>query len=136
MNQSTQQTEGYGYLIVRVSTARGAIPLSGAAVSIRGGSETDGGILHSLVTDADGRTERIALPTPGKSASDAPDNGIPYTSYRVDVFREGYIPITFENVPVFPSILSVQPAVMVPETGSGSTHSPGIIVRESETLSK
>lgn len=135
MNQPTQQPQSYGYLIVRVSTARGAIPLSGAAVNIRGGSDTEGGILHSLVTDADGRTNRVALPTPQKSASQTPDNGIPYAMYRVDVFRDGYIPISFENVPVFPSVLSVQPAVLVPENGSGSIHSPGTVV-ESETLSE
>lgn len=135
MNQSPTPSESYGSLIVRVSTARGAIPLAGAAVSIRGEDAEDSGILYSLVTDSDGRTERINLPTPNRSISEAPGNVRPYAVYSVDVFLDGYLPLSFQNVPVFPSILSVQPAVMIPDTRSGSTHSP-VTVIEGESMEK
>lgn len=121
MNPSMPSNPSYGFLTVRVSTARGAIPLAGAAVSIRDQSGTEGAILHSLVTNGDGVTERVPLPTPAPSASDAPGGPPPYASYRVDVSKRGYLPVTFEEVPVFPSILSVQPAVLVPAAGAGGT---------------
>ena len=106
-----------GYLTVKVSTARGAIPLEGALVQIRGSDASNSGILYSLRTDRDGKTPRITLPTPPLSASQSPGNTPSYADYTVEVFREGYQPLTFEQVPIFPSILSIQPAVMVPQAG-------------------
>lgn len=112
---STDTSEGY--LTVRVSTARGAIPLSGATVNIRGGEKDSSTILYSLISDSDGRTERVALPTPPKENSDTPGGAIAYATYSIDVFKEGYLPLYFHNVPIFPSVISVQPAVMVPAAG-------------------
>lgn len=102
-----------GYLIVKVSTAQGAIPLSGASVSIRG-ETSDSDILYSLTTNADGQTERVSLPTPSKASSESPGNIRPYATYSIDVFKDGYLPLYFQNVPVFASVLSIQPAVMIP----------------------
>ena len=105
-----------GYLIVKVSTARGAIPLEGASVNIRGGDAASSGILYSLRTDRDGQTPRVALPTPDVIESQSPEGSTPYTLYHIDVFRQGYSPLFFHNVPVFPEVISIQPAVMVPAT--------------------
>ncbi len=113
MNPSTPPTD-VGYLIVKVSTARGAIPLENAAVSIRGEPEAASGILYSLTTNSDGATERVSLPAPARADSESPGNAKPYATYSIDVFKEGYLPLYFRNVPVFASILSIQPAVMVP----------------------
>ncbi len=114
MNLSPSLPDSQGYLIVKVSTARGAIPLEGATVNIRGGDQNNSGVLFSLRTDRDGQTERITLPTPPRSASESPGNTTPYATYHIDVFRDGYIPLAFHNVPIFPSIVSIQPAVMIP----------------------
>ena len=103
-----------GYIIVKVSTARGAIPLEGATVSIRGDTPETSGIIYSTTTNSDGHTEKIALPTPAKKLSETPENTKPYATYSIDVFNDGYIPISFRNVPVFSSVISIQPAVMVP----------------------
>lgn len=103
-----------GYILVKVSTARGVIPLENAAVSIRGDTPETSGIIYSTSTNSDGLTEKIALPAPAKSLSESPENLKPYATYNIDVFKEGYIPLYFRNVPVFASVLSVQPAVMVP----------------------
>ncbi len=114
MNSSPSTTDSQGYLIVKVTTARGAIPLEGATVNIRGGDRANSGVLFSLRTDRDGQTPRITLPTPPRSASESPENGTPYSTYHIDVFQDGYIPLAFHNVPIFPSIVSIQPAVMIP----------------------
>ena len=103
-----------GYLIVRVTTARGAIPLEDALVSIRGGTAETSGVIRTLKTDSDGKTPRVSLPTPELSLSGAPGEVKPYATYNVDVFKEGFIPAFFHSVPVFPTVLSIQPAVLAP----------------------
>lgn len=113
MNRENSE-DSVGYLIVKVSTARGVIPLEGAAVNIRGSHAENSGILHSLRTDRDGQTEKIALPTPSRTLSESPGTSDPYATYRIEVFRDGYLPLSFDDVPIFDSVLSIQPAVMVP----------------------
>lgn len=113
---NNNDTQEFGYLTVRVSTARGAIPLSDAIVNIRDG-EDSATVLYSLISDSDGKTERVALRTPPAENSESPSGASAYAVYNIDVFKEGYIPLYFHNVPIFPSVISVQPAVMVPETG-------------------
>ena len=103
-----------GYLTVMVSTARGAVPLEGATVNIRADSQESSEILYSLLSDRDGKTPRVTLPTPPIENSEAPSNKEAFFTYNIDVFKDGYVPLYFHNVPIFPSILSVQPAVMVP----------------------
>lgn len=107
-----------GFLVVKVSTALGAIPLENATVNIRGGSAADSGILYSLRTDRDGKTAPVSLPTPTISLSGIPNGDTPYSVYNVDVFKDGYQPLFFQNVPIFPSVISIQPAVMVPDPPS------------------
>ncbi len=114
MNTSPQNFDSVGYLVVNVSTARGVIPLSDASVNIRGGEAENSGILFSLRTDRDGKTEKVALPTPPRSESQAPGYPVPYAVYNIEVFKDGYLPLSFQNVPIFPSVVSIQPAVMVP----------------------
>lgn len=114
MNSESSLPDSMGYLIVKVSTARGAIPLADASVLIRGTRPEYAEILHALRSDRDGMTERIALPTPPRSASEKPSDAIPYATYSIEVAKEGYLPLSFSQVPVFPTVTSIQPAVMVP----------------------
>ena len=126
-SQDISNSQATGYLIVKVSTARGAIPLSDAAVNIRGGSESNSGVLFSLTTNSDGQTPKVSLPTPELYYSESPNNPIPYALYNIDVFKEGYVPTYFNNVPVFPSVISVQPAVMLPLSEGGANPTTGEI---------
>ena len=107
-------SRGLGYMIVRVTTARGAIPLENAAVTVRGNESANENVLYSLSTNSDGLTERISLPAPPKSNSETPNAQKPYATYSVDVFADGYVPLHLSNVPVFSSIISIQPAIMIP----------------------
>ena len=125
-------SQSVGYLIVKVSTARGVIPLGGATVNIRSGEEENAAVLFSLQTNRDGQTEKISLPTPPRSASQSPDSTtVPYALYHIDVFQDGYVPLFFQNVPIFPTITSIQPAVMVPLPDLGeltAPHSPSTVI--------
>ena len=103
-----------GYLIVRVTTALGAIPLENASVTVRGSDEENAQIVYSLTTDSDGKTERIPLPAPPRKNSETPYDDKPFSLYSIDVFADGYIPLYLNEVPVFSSVTSIQPAIMLP----------------------
>ncbi len=113
-NPALQDGENVGYLIIRASTARGAIPLPNAAVSIKGGDPSDSDIVYSLRTGPDGLTPPVPLPAPAAALSDTPGGTRPYSVWNIDVSLEGYTPLSFSGVPVFSSVTSVQPAVMIP----------------------
>ena len=113
MNESTPLSE-IGYLIVRVTTALGAIPLENASVTVRGTEPENDGVVFSLLTDSDGKTERIELPAPPRANSETPYYDKPYSLYGIDVFADGYIPLHLNEVPVFSSVTSIQPAIMLP----------------------
>ncbi len=114
MNRQNNEASGVGYLIVKVSTARGALPLEGASVNIRGSDSASSGIILSLVTDSAGLTKKVALPAPPRVLSESPSIIIPYSLYDVDVFKEGYTDLHFSDVSVFDSVTSIQPAIMIP----------------------
>lgn len=123
-------TESIGYLVVRVSTARGAIPLENATVSIRGATPQNSGIIYSLETNISGLTPRLPLPTPPKDNSLSPDQGTPYSLWSIDVFCKGFITARYESVPVYSGITSVQNAELVPLSEG---FMPSENVTESET---
>ena len=78
-----------GYLTVRVSTARGAIPLEGATVNVRGDDADSSEIIFSLLSDRDGRTPTVTLPTPPKENSTSPGISPAFSTYNIDVFKDG-----------------------------------------------
>lgn len=130
MNNNDNNTQGF--LTVKVSTARGAIPLSGAVVNIRGGQTESSTILYSLISDNDGKTKVVSLPTPPMENSESPVGDKAYATYNIDVFKEGYLPLYFNNVPVFPSVISVQPAVMIPATSVNTSDGGYVTERPSD----
>ena len=88
MNAS--KMENVGYIVVRVTTARGAIPLEKATVSIRGTQKEDSGVIYSLETDKSGLTPRLPLPAPPRDNSQAPNGDLPYSLWNIDVFLKGF----------------------------------------------
>ncbi len=129
MNRET--TDGYGYMIVRVTTARGAIPLKDAVVTVRGYApeleENRGDALGIYRTNSSGLTDRFALPAPPRALSLSPGNGKSYQTYNLSVDKEGYSSQYFVNVPVFEGITAIQNADMIPLPDNGQTdnYSPG-----------
>lgn len=116
---------GTGYLIIRVSTARGAIPLENATVRIRAaalpeeelrgeGLPHEGRLIAGFLTDRDGLTPRLALPAPPRTASESPGNGIPYALYDIDVLADGYMSNYYQNVPIFDTVTSLQTVELIP----------------------
>lgn len=112
MNNSN--SEEIGYLVVKVSTARGVIPLEGATVSVRGTPAKNSGIVYSLETNSSGLTPRLALKTPPKSSSLSPGNAIPYSLWNIDVFCKGFSTAHYTGVPIYSGITSIQNAELIP----------------------
>lgn len=120
-----QNNTGYGYMIVRVTTARGAIPLEGAIVTVHNyDPEFESGrgdIIATYKTDSSGLTERFALPAPPRELSMSPGNGKSYLTYNLSVTKPGYYQQYYTNVPVFEGITAIQNADMIPLPDNGQT---------------
>lgn len=113
---------GVGYVIVSVTTARGAIPLPGATVRIfnfENGGE-NGSLIITSKTDSSGRTEKIPLPAPPRSDSLSPGNGRSYRTYNIDAQYDGYYNQYYVNVPIFDGVTAVQSIDLVPISENGT----------------
>ncbi len=123
MNQ--EENRGYGYMIVRVSTARGAIPLEGAMVTVLNYDpefeKGRGDVIAVYKTNASGMTERFALPAPPREMSLTPGGGRSYETYGLRVNKEGYYVGHYVNVPVFEGITAIQNAELVALPDNGQT---------------
>ena len=91
-----------GTMIVKAYTAGGALPVPSTVVRISGVDEENRFVEFSLLTDEDGITPRITLPSPKKSNSLAPSpSEAAYALYNVEVSRDGYYPKKITNVALF-----------------------------------
>ena len=118
--------ESLGYLVVHVTTARGSIPLEGAAVHIRTNEDADttprADILYATTTNRDGNTERIPLAAPPREATMKPSEVPPFSTYHLEVRREGYGMQSFVALPIFSGITAVQPVDLIPLPEDGSSN--------------
>ena len=104
-----------GYLIVRASTASGAIPVEGVTVIVQGRDEENSNVFLSLITDRDGLTQKITLPTVSRDESLTPSANIkPYSLYNIEVYKDGYYPQHYSGVAIFEGITAVQNARILP----------------------
>ncbi|MBQ8341763.1 MAG: hypothetical protein IJY22_05245 [Clostridia bacterium] len=117
-NAVTPPAGGTGYLVVQVTTAGNAIPLEGAAVTVRQG-EGEGKVLYELRSGRDGRTDRMSLPAPPRAESQRPSVNRPYAVYSIEVVLPQYERAFYQNVPVFDGITAIQQANLVPVPENG-----------------
>ena len=111
-------TDSYGSLSVRTYTAGGAVPIPDARVRILGAQRENESVLYSLVTDSDGKTEKIYLPTPPLELSETPDpTSSPFALYNLEIDAAGYYPKRIYSVTLFPSTESILPIALIPDDG-------------------
>ena len=107
---------GSADLIVQVFTARQALPISGARVTVSRiigvQGETENLSVH--ITDENGKTPAISLPTPPKYLTEAPGNIRPYSEYVVGVKKDGYYDNVVRGIQMFDSITTIEPVNMIP----------------------
>ena len=117
---------GEGRLLFQITTAGGAIPLSGAEITVRPiGEESDanrGTVIAVLFSGSDGKTDVLRLPAPARSLSLAPARDgapTPYALYDADVNLDGFITQSFVRIPIFDGITSIQRASLIPLPENG-----------------
>ena len=104
-----------GFLVVRASSASGAIPVDQVTIMVQGRDEENRDVFLSRTTNADGITDKMTLPAPLRSLSEAPDPASkPYYSYNIEVYKDGYYPQHYNGVPIFAGITAVQNARLIP----------------------
>ena len=117
-----QNDRNYGRLVVRVSAASGAIPVSGATVLVRSSANIPSTVtLATLITDESGLTEPIPILTPSLSESLSPGGNRPFAEISTEVSADGYFTASNINIPIYPGITSIQPVTLIPlpESQSG-----------------
>ena len=119
-----------GYLQVRVFSARGAVPLVGASVSVIGHSPTgQETLLYLNRTDISGIAPQVSLPTPDRALSLRPGDATPFLNYIVQVSAPGYATIRNEGVSVYGGVTSLQGVQMIPLPEPQSEYENVVVVR-------
>jgi hypothetical protein len=115
--------DGRGKLTVRTYTAGGALPISDATIRISGAMEENSDIVYSLITDIDGLSEKIELPTSALSYSQAPNPPeIPYAIYDIEVLKEGYYNKKIYSLPIFDGVSTTLPVSMIATDGGNGNY--------------
>ena len=132
--------DSQGFIQISTYTASGALPVQNASVRISGNEEGNIGIEYSLITDRNGLTEVVALPTPSASYSLSPGaSEQPYAKYDIEASAEGFYTKTIYDVAVFSGIKSILPLEMIPNAGLTRSVTPpessnSTIITENEDL--
>ena len=112
---------GNGSLTVKAIIAEGALPVENVLINIRGADEENRFVEYSFLTDKDGLTESVVLPTPAVQYSLSPSpTEIPYASYDITAIADGYYPISIVGAAVFANTHSLQVINMIPITESSN----------------
>ncbi|MFA6947832.1 MAG: hypothetical protein WCQ72_02515 [Eubacteriales bacterium] len=127
----------YGTLIVNVKTARGAIPVEGATVTVSGLTPQEDGtsqrtIEYVLVTDSAGLTPKVQLEAyPRMQTPEGDEIPPPYKLYIIETSKDGFYSVENTNVPIYEDITSIQPVEMLPLADIPEGKRPRVIYNES-----
>jgi len=100
----------YGFIVVSVRTARGAIPIEGAMVTVTSGDE----VISIEFTNSSGMTPKLTVKTPPRKNSESPGLDTPYSSYTIRTDKVGYFSVCDINTEVYTGITSIQPVKLIP----------------------
>lgn len=103
-----------GYIQVRTFTARQAVPVPGAVITITRKNGDKDELVRLMQTDISGLSPVVAVPTVSRELSLQPGTIPPFTSYSIQSDADGYYSVRNLNVPVYGGITAVQPVEMVP----------------------
>lgn len=103
-----------GYIQVRTFTAREAIPIAGALVTITQENEKGTKLQWAVVTDQDGLTPKLKVPAVSSQLSLQPGTEQPYSQYTIQVDMPGFYRVKFMDVPIYGGITAIQPVKLIP----------------------
>lgn len=104
-----------GTLVVQTLAASGALPIAGSVVVVKGTEEENRFEEHSRITDEDGLTGIITLPTPARSYSMSPASPEKsYANYDVTIIKDGFYTKEIRNIAIFSGVEALLPVTMLP----------------------
>jgi peptidoglycan hydrolase-like protein with peptidoglycan-binding domain len=103
-------TQNLGKLKVRATTAS-LTPIANAKVTVSSVA-APGTVIDELMTDSSGLTPEIELPAPSSEYSQAPSTQQPYSEYTLNIASPNYVPVTVQNVEIFPNVTAIQDTTM------------------------
>lgn len=112
--QPTDTPTFTGYLRVYAFTGNGAEPITGARAIITRINEDDQTVYANLLTDRDGFTPVVALPTVDPALTLQPGASQPYVTYSVRVTADGFQAVEHRNIPIYGNNYVTQPVAMLP----------------------
>ena len=134
-NDFLAKNPSQGVLRVQVFAADRSFPIPGAAVRVFVRLNDGERELFSGATDENGVADGIQLPAPDSSLSfDENSTVAPYAVYSLRVNRANYVPASFDGIPVFDSVKSIQPVELVPLSTNGTSPVADAVRNESTTL--
>ena len=106
----------YGVLIIQVSTAQQALPLSGALIRVYNDDQT---VDLQFFSDENGKSPVIRIDAPDKDLSlDFDNSKLPYSTINVSVSCAGYAKRTFNNIQIFAEQESVLNVDLLVQNGN------------------
>lgn len=109
-----QNLTGSGTVQIQTLSARNAIPVEGAAVTISWEENAGKNLIYHALTDINGKTPVFTLPTVAISESLTPENPAPYAAYNIRVVCDGFFTVENINVPIFDKQLAIQTVELIP----------------------
>ena len=107
--------QSYGKLVINTYAGSGAIPIAGSTVRIRGADENNRFTEYSVLTDEDGVSPTVTLPTQNISYSLTQNpKEAPYSNYDIEIIKDGYYTKMIFSVPIFSGVTSILPVTMLP----------------------
>ena len=106
--------DAIGYLKVRATTARQAVPVEGIYVTVSRATAEGEVLIDADYTGRDGSTRVFALPTVDGALSLFPGDPVPYVFYNVHVRAPGYFQVANKNIPIYDGVTAIQPVELIP----------------------
>ena len=101
-----------GYITVHAYTSFAQLPVKDVAISI---TAADGTAIAMALTDRNGQIKQIPIPVPDREASLSPNPGErPFTSENIFARSRGYEQAEYENLQIFPGIITNQNVELIP----------------------
>ena len=103
-----------GYLIARIYTSKGELPVIGAIVTVSkniGGREN---IIAKRITDRNGQTAPVTISAPDKELSENPTNEEVFSVVDVRVDHPLYYTVYIRNVQIFAGETTVVDTALIP----------------------
>lgn len=112
-----------GFLVVRLTSARGTIPIVGATVTVYRADEDGDRLFYIGQTDENGESPVWSLPTKRRELSLEPGNDTPFTDYVVQANAAGYAVFFSEGVSIFGGVQTIQrlPMQPLPDSADATT---------------